>query len=316
MGSYCVVLTLTRASALSMAEQYKRFSSSSCEDWKMTRYISGISIIRFASFLAWTGLVCSLIFILGGLDLLLTPLALALHHEVIQSRGSGYWRGLWGFIFGGSLYVAGSLMLLLNIGIFIYSFKLWKAINSDNMMGMRNLIKIGCYIMGGLELLSITAAGVVTPIIFISFIISAFGWDLQTGDERTVGLLTIPIIISGGYIALISLMIHGVRKFKPGLVNIYIIFKIVIFTLFAILTLVQFVMGVIFIGALGWMLGINMFLICGFFYFYSSGFMVVQYNIMLGRHTEQGSLDLTHSRLQFSNNVFFNENTNNANNLA
>merc|ERR1711874_165082 len=106
----------------------------------------------------------------------------------------------------------------------------------------------------------------------------------------------------GGYIALISLMIHGVRKFKPGLVNIYIIFKIVIFTLFAILTLVQFVMGVFFIG--------------GFFYFYSSGFMVVQYNIMLGRHTEQGSLDLTHSRLQFSNNVYFNENTNNANNLA
>merc|ERR1711879_1132619 len=140
--------------------------------------------------------------------------------------------------------------------------------------------------------------------------------SLYRYDELSMGLLTIPIIISGGYIALISLMIHRVRKFKPGLVNIYIIFKIVIFTLFAILTLVQIIMGVIFIGALGWMLGINMFLICGFFYFYSSGFMVVQYNIMLGRHTEQGSLDLTHSRLQFSNNVYFNENTDNANNLA
>jgi len=196
--------------------------------------------------------------------------------------------------------------------MFIYSFKLWRAINNDNMMGMRNLIKIGCYIMGGLELLSITAAGVVTPILFIIYELSS----IYRYDELSIGLLTIPIIISGGYIALISLMIHGVRKFKPGLVNIYIIFKIVIFTLFAILTLVQIIMGVIFIGALGWMLGINMFLICGFFYFYSSGFMVVQYNIMLGRHTEQGSLDLTHSRLQFSSNVYFNENTNNANNLA
>jgi len=291
-----------------MADKYRKFSSSSslCEDWKMTRYISGISIIRFASFLAWTGLVTSLIFILGSLDMIFTPLALGIHRN---SRGCGRYYE----VFCGSLYGVGAAVLLLNIGMFIYSFKLWKAISSDNMMGMRNLIKIGCYIMGGLELLSIAAAGVVTPILFIIYELSAF----YRYDELSIGLLTIPILISGAYIALISLMIHGVRKFKPGLVNIYIIFKIVIFTLFAILTLVQFIMGLIFIGALGWMLGINMFLICGFFYFYSSGFMVVQYNIMLGRHTEQGSLDLTHSRLQFSNNVYFNDgNTINANNLA
>ena len=290
-----------------MADKYRKFSSSShSEDWKMTRYISGISISRFASFLAWTGLVSSLIFILGSLDMIFTPLALGIHS---YSRGCGrYYEN----VFCGSLFGVGGALLLLNIGMFIYSFKLWRAINNDNMMGMRNLIKIGCYIMGGLELLSITAAGVVTPILFIIYELSS----IYRYDELSIGLLTIPIIISGGYIALISLMIHGVRKFKPGLVNIYIIFKIVIFTLFAILTLVQIIMGVIFIGALGWMLGINMFLICGFFYFYSSGFMVVQYNIMLGRHIEQGSLDLTHSRLQFSNNVYFNENTDNANNLA
>merc|ERR1712113_1120040 len=130
-----------------------------------------------------------------------------------------------------------------------------------NMMGMRNLIKIGCYIMGGLELLPIAAAGVVTPILFIIYELSAF----YRYDELSIGLLTIPIIISGGYIALISLMIHGVRKFKPGLVNIYLIFKIVIFTLYAILTLVQVIMGLIYIGALGWLTGVNMFLLFGFF---------------------------------------------------
>merc|ERR1711874_99710 len=282
MGSNCVVLTLTRASALSMAEQYKRFSSSSCEDWKMTRYISGISIIRFASFLAWTGLVCSLIFILGGLDLLLTPLALALHHEVIQSRGSGYWRGLWGFIFGGSLYVAGSLMLITNIG---------------------------SYIMGALELVTCVASGVITPIIVVPFPSSPISYGGDNG--LYAGLLMIPVVIHLGFIALISLMIHGVRKFRPGLVNVYIIFKIVIFTLFAMSILAQVVMGVINIGALGWLLGPNMFLLCGFFYFYSSGFMVAQYNIMLGRPQEQDSLDLGHSPPQFSNNVYFNEDTNN-----
>ena len=116
------------------------------------------------------------------------------------------------------------------------------------------------------------------------------------------------------YIALISLMIHGVRKFKPGLVNMYIIFKIVIFALYGVLTLVQFIMGLISIGALGWMLSINMFLLCGFFYFYSSGFMVVQYNLMLGRPSEHGSLELAHSSpppLQFSNNVYLTDNTTN-----
>ena len=63
-----------------MADQYHKFSSSTSEDWKMTRYLPGISIIRFASFLAWTGLVSSLIFILGSLDMIFTPLALGFHY--------------------------------------------------------------------------------------------------------------------------------------------------------------------------------------------------------------------------------------------
>merc|ERR1712113_625720 len=125
---------------VNMADKYRKFSSSShSEDWKMTRYISGISISRFASFLAWTGLVSSLIFILGSLDMIFTPLALGIHS---YSRGCGrYYEN----VFCGSLFGVGAALLLLNIGMFIYSFKLWRAINNDNMMGMRNLIKIGCY---------------------------------------------------------------------------------------------------------------------------------------------------------------------------
>merc|ERR1711997_139869 len=215
---------------VNMADLYNKLSSSSGEDWKMTRYIPGISIIKFASFLAWTGLVSSVIFIIGSLDMIFTPLALGIHR---YSRGCGHYS--YSEVFCGSLYGVGALVLLMNIGNFIYSFKLWKAINSDNMMGMRNLIKIGCYIMGGLELVAIALLGV---------------------NGLFIGLLTIPIIISGGFMALISLMIHGVRKFKPGLVNIYIIFKIVIFTLFAILTLVQIIMGLVYIGALGWLTGV------------------------------------------------------------
>jgi len=280
-----------------MAEPYRKFSSSS-EDWKMTRYISGTSIIRFSSFLAWTGLVSSLLLIIGSLDTILTPLALGAHYR--YSGGcSGY---VLNSIFCGSLYGVGSVTLLINIGMFIYSFKLWKSISSDKMKDMRSLIKAGCYIMGSFELLTTVAAGVVTP---TAIIISHSLTSYYGPDEAIIGLLIIPIIISSGVIAIISMMIHGVRKFRPGLVNMYIIFKIVLFTLFAILTLVQVVMGVVYIGALGWLVGINQLLFCGFFYFYCTGFMVVQYNIMLGRHTELSSLDLSQSRFQFSNNVYF-----------
>jgi len=283
---------------LKMADGYRKFSSSSssCDDWKMTRYISGISIIRFSSFLAWTGLVSSLLFILGSLDMILTPLAVGVHSYYYGGCSRHYHTTLCG-----SFYGVGSVTLVMNIGMFIYSLKLWKAISADKMKDMRSLIKAGCYIMGSLELVTTVAAGVITPMFIIAYeyLNSYYG-----PNEVFIGLLTIPIIISFGVIAIISLMIHGVRKFKPGLVNIYIIFKIVLFTLFAILTLVQVVMGVVYIGALGWLVGINQFLLVGFFYFYCTGFMVVQYNIMLGRHTEEGSLDLSHSRLQFSNNVY------------
>ena len=53
---------------------------------------------------------------------------------------------------------------------------------------------------------------------------------------------------------------------------------------------------------------VNVFLIYSFFYFYSNGFIVLHYNIMLGTHTEENSMDLNQSNVNFSNNVYFNEN--------
>ena len=38
------------------------------------------------------------------------------------------------------------------------------------------------------------------------------------------------------------------------------------------------------------------FLLFSFSYFYSNGFIVLHYNIMIGNNTEEGSLNLTHNR--------------------
>jgi len=254
----------------------------------MTRYISGISIIRFASFLVWTGLVSCLIFIL-----------IALGRQRCYSGDCGHYNetlcGSFELImnihyketFCGSLY--GSFELIMNIGMFIYFiyfFKLWKAINSDNMVGMRNLIKIGCYIIGALELVICVLSGVIFPIFMV---IVFHTWFL----DSMMFVFSITILLAVVSIALIIRMIHGVRKFIPGLVNAYIIFKMVIFAVFAVLMLVFFIAGLVNrrLDGYGWLSGPNMLLIGGFFICYSTGFSVAQYNIILGRETEEGSLD-------------------------
>merc|ERR1711874_745482 len=159
MGSYCATLTQP---GWKMADRYRKFSSSSsCDDWKMTRYISGTSIIRFSSFLAWTGLVSSLLFILGSLDMILTPLAVGVHSY--YSRGCSHYYNT---SICGTFYGVGTVTLVMNIGMFIYSFKLWKAIRSDKMKDM-----------GSLELVTTVAAGVMTPmfIIAIEYLNSYYG---------------------------------------------------------------------------------------------------------------------------------------------
>ena len=53
---------------------------------------------------------------------------------------------------------------------------------------------------------------------------------------------------------------------------------------------------------------INVVLIYSFFYFYSNGFILLHYKIMLGTHKEENSMDLNKSNVNFSNNVYLVEN--------
>ena len=85
-------------------------------------------------------------------------------------------------------------------------------------------------------------------------------------------------------------MIHGVRKFKPRLVNTYIIFKIVIFVLFTLI-LVSIIISAVEGFDLPIMKIIITFLLNSFFYFYSNGFIVLHYNIMIENTKEEGSLN-------------------------
>ena len=195
----------------------------------MTEYVKavipkGISIINFATVLAWIGLVSSVINIILAVEMIFYPLA---HYRY-------YYKCLapLGFIING----LGLVDLLMNMGWHFYSYKLWRSLNSQH--DMRRMIKIGCYIVGAFELVLL----VITMIFQLVMLVIAVG---EMGGFGFI--LLIPIIINGIFIAFISGMIHGVKKFVPGLINVYIIFKGVIFVIFTILTFVQFIVGLLFI---------------------------------------------------------------------
>ena len=124
------------------------------------------------------------------------------------------------------------------------------------------------------------------------------GFPKYTDDVVTkVGLLIIPIIILESMTVFVSLMIHGVRKSKHGLLNVNIIFKIVLFTLFAIGAVIFIFMAKtssIFVsisnGPTPFIIAeVNVFNVSTFFYtffyVYYNGYIVLQYNILLSDNT-------------------------------
>ena len=109
-------------------------------------------------------------------------------------------------------------------------------------------------------------------------------------------VFTIPVCIFTIFTIFVSLLIHGVHKFKPRLVNIYIIFMIVILALLCLCTLVLTVLMRNMNGVLI-MIMVNTFLLGSLFYFYYNGFFVLHYNIMIGKgEGEEGSLNLADNR--------------------
>jgi len=262
---------------------------------KMRRYITGMSITKFASFLAWTGMVLGIIFAVASLNVIFLPLVSGIAHRCHTWRHGPLC---------GIMYGVGFPFFFINVGMFFFCLAFWKTIVNKNMIKMKTLIKIGCYIMGGFELL-VCAAGIITPLVFIIEHVTYRYYY----DQSLIGYLMIPVCICTIFAGFHSLMIHGVHKFKPRLVNTYIVFKIVIFALVILFTLVSIIMSGVLMGYMAGvsiLTDINTFLLYSFFYFYSNGFIVLHYNIMIGNNAEEGSLNLTHN---FTNKIHFIENT-------
>ena len=217
--------------------------------WKMTRYMRGVSVPGFASFLGIAGLVTSI------LNLILEGYVV-LKYDMLKSDS-------------GLLYFSLALWSLFNIGMFAFSFLLWKKVRDNNLVGMRSLFKIGCYIMAGLELL-ICAHEIIIIIINIITIITIIS-----------GIIFVPLAIFA------CLLIVGVHKKKPWIVQCCIICKIIYFSFIILgwIVLIGILRGLIFYHMETGVLIVIFILDAIWLIFYSSCFIVVHYNIML--HDQQ-----------------------------
>ena len=230
--------------------------------WRMTRYMRGVSVPGFASFLGSVGVITSLNLILDAVNLLVLESGQAARSLFFFRRKNDTETET-----DETVIIAG---LLLNIGMLVFSIKLWKKVSDNNMVEMRSLIKIGCYIMAGFELLGCV-------ILFVSVGISIYYF------QRFL-FLGIDILILSVISLFACLLLVGMRMVISGLVNANIIFKITFFILCTIAAIVDIaykkdekeeVMYVV-----------NMYLYIGWVIFYSSSFTVLHYNIML--YDQQG----------------------------
>ena len=232
---------------------------------KMTRYMRGVSVPGFASFLGSVGLVTCLYSFLDALNLLVLKPG-----QTADSLCDGEGNCLSPRLVRVYHIITAILGLLLNIGMLVFSFKLWKKVSDNNLVGMRFLIKIGCYIMAGLEILHCV------------FLIVYFGILISNAEDYIwifyVLLFAVVIVI-----CFAALLIVGVRMVKPVLVNANIIFKI---TSFILGTILAVIVAISMDEKQSLMSRVNTYLRSGWLIFYSTSFTVLHYNIML--HDQQG----------------------------
>ena len=156
-------------------------------------------------------------------------------------------------------------------------------IKSKDVIGMKDFIKIGCYIIASLEIV-FSALELIIPLYMISHHVTTmtvYGYPIS---RVYVGVNISTIIVGLLCIVFTSIMVHGVRNFNLRYVNIYIIFKFVFLGLYLLSVVIE-ILYVAFLlkrGVVGIILLIvNGFFVISFLYVFSMGFAVLHYNIML-----------------------------------
>ena len=112
-----------------------------------------------------------------------------------------------------SIYTGATLMFLVSFGWFVFSHTLYQKNKTEDVTGVKNMIKIGSYIIGSGQVF-VFAISLIVGVVFIIFGLLAYGLTFT--------------IIGGFFMIFPSLLLDGIRKKHSGKVKAWIIFKYLI----------------------------------------------------------------------------------------
>lgn len=195
------------------------------------------------------GMVMAVLGIIGGVILFALPFLLGLQLPLLE-------------IFGAAIFI-----LLINVGWLYFSALLNQKNTTNDVEGVKKMVKIGCYIIGSVEAV-VSALGLLTGVIFLS--LPQFSRYFYFG----IGIL----VVGGIWLIFPSLLLHGIRRRSPGKIKPWIIFRIVCFALTLIFGLAGSVMGRSFLQTTLQLC----FMVLQFLY--TCGMVIAYYNILLEDH--------------------------------
>jgi len=192
------------------------------------------------------GIVMAVLGIIGGVILFALPFLLGLQLQLLE-------------IFGAAIFI-----LLINVGWLYFSALLNQKNTTNDVEGVKKMVKIGCYIIGSVEAV-VSALGLLTGVIFLC--LPQFSRYFYFG----IGIL----VVGGIWLIFPPLLLHGIRTRSPSKIKPWIIFKIVCFALILIFGLAGSVVGRTFLQTMLQLF----FMVLEFLY--TAGMVITHYNILL-----------------------------------
>ena len=209
-----------------------------------------------SSFLAWTGLVTSVLGLVLTVDILLvTYLAhgnlATIEHILILSITAMFTTVL--------------------VALAVFSSKLRRISAGPDPVGLKKILRIASYVKASLDIL-ICATGIGYCVIEMVIFIPIFNFPR--------GLPSLPIVLFIIYLVFVALMIHGVRKSNVILIKAYLIFKIIIYIIFFV-TCISFISVYLEPNSLFCICFSNIWLLLTFYYIYSNGFVFIYHSLLM-----------------------------------
>merc|ERR1712179_305847 len=210
---------------------------------KISRFCWGMELSNAVKYFAIFGMVMAVLGIIGGVILFALPFLLGLQLPLLE-------------IFGAAIFI-----LLINVGWLFFSALLNQKNTTNDVDGVKKMVKIGCYIIGSVEAV-VSALGLVTGVIFLC---------LPKFFYFGIGML----VVGGIWLIFPSLLLQGIQTRSPRKIKPWIIFRIVFFALTLTVGMAGSVMGRSFLQTT---LHIC-FIVLQFIY--TCGMVIVHYNILL-----------------------------------